>query len=171
MKRIYVILLSFLLVSCEIYVTECATPTLSGKYKIAKVRKQSVKQNTTEDKTFNSGEFCTTFLPYPFDTFIVDSNLVIHFDYSSISFPQKGQDFGGRDLYEFNVFYKIFNCTPYYVGDLQFDYFYSGNNVRMTFFIEDDGFEHLQLKTKGTWPDGKWGENVVYTFSLTRVGP
>ena len=40
----------------------------------------------------------------------------------------------------------------------------------MTFLIEDDGLESLQLKSSGFWPNGKFGEKQVITMSLTRVG-
>lgn len=170
---LFIILFSF--TSCERYVTECATPTLSGKYVISKVRIQSVKQNTSKDTTLYTSELCITSMPYPFDTFYVD-DLKMHFDYSTVRMKQIKTTSTGEDVWEFdNIFYTIYNCTPYYVGDLQFDYQYNeGSNFvypRLTFFIEDDGFEHLQLKTKGVWPHLEWGENVMYTFFLTRTGP
>ena len=67
---LFIILFSFS--SCERYVTECATPTLSGKYVISKVKIQSVKQNTSKDTTLYTGDLCVTSMPYPFDTFFVD---------------------------------------------------------------------------------------------------
>jgi hypothetical protein len=41
----------------------------------------------------------------------------------------------------------------------------------MTFIIEDDGFETLQLKSSGAWFDGKMGQKQMMTLKLTRVGP
>ena len=74
----FIILFSFS--SCERYVTECATPTLSGKYVISKVKIQSVKQNTSKDTTLYTGDLCITSMPYPFDTFFVD-DFKLHMDY------------------------------------------------------------------------------------------
>jgi hypothetical protein len=41
----------------------------------------------------------------------------------------------------------------------------------MTFMIEDDGMETLQIKSSGAWFDGKFGQKQVMTILLTRVGP
>ena len=41
----------------------------------------------------------------------------------------------------------------------------------LTFSIEDDGLEHIQLKSKGVWPSKEFGEQVIITFFLMRVGP
>jgi len=46
-----------------------------------------------------------------------------------------------------------------------------GSMRTVTFFIEDDGFETLQLKSSGAWFNGKFGQKQVMTLSLTRVGP
>jgi hypothetical protein len=170
MKKLYFILLLALLTSCEKYNTECATATLSGKYVISVVKIQSVKQNTSRDTTLHTGDLCLTKMPPPFDSFRVDG-FQLHLDYSSIEFPYIGTSSTGRDIYKTKTFYSIYNCTPYYVGDLQFNYNYDSTNITSTFYIEDDGFEHLQIKSKGVWPYGKWGEDVMYTFFLTRVGP
>jgi hypothetical protein len=43
--------------------------------------------------------------------------------------------------------------------------------VSVTFLIEDDGLETLQLRSSGAWFTGKSGEKQVMTISLTRVGP
>jgi hypothetical protein len=158
-----------LFTSCEKFVTECATATLSGKYVISKVRIQSVKQNTTKDSTLYTGDLCVTHMPAPFDSFYVDE-FKLHMDYSSISFPFYGI-VNDRDSYTTTTFYSICNCTPYYVGDLRFNYTYKNVTTTLTFFIEDDGLEHIQIKTKGVWPYSQWGEDVMYTFFLTRTGP
>lgn len=41
----------------------------------------------------------------------------------------------------------------------------------MTFYIEDDGYESLQLKSSGAWFNGEFGQKQVMTLTLTRVGP
>jgi hypothetical protein len=62
--------------------------------------------------------------------------------------------------------------TTYSKGYLQFDYVTRDGSARtMTFYIEDDGIESLQLKSSGAWFKGKFGEKQVMTLYLTRVGP
>jgi hypothetical protein len=109
-------------------------------------------------------------MPAPFDSFYVDE-FKLHMGYDLISFPLYGVDSDGRDIYSTRTFYDIKNCTSYYVGDLQFTYKYKDVTPTLTFFIEDDGLEHIQIKTKGVWPYSQWGEDVMYTFFLTRTGP
>ena len=58
------------------------------------------------------------------------------------------------------------------LNELNFDYLKkNGGQQRMTFMIEDDGLETLQLKSSGVWPSGKMGQKQVMTLYLTRVGP
>ena len=57
----------------------------------------------------------------------------LHMDYSSISFPFYGVDSDGRDIYSTRAFYDIYNCTPYYVGDLQFKYTYKNKKYKETY--------------------------------------
>jgi hypothetical protein len=83
----------------------------------------------------------------------------------------------GRDLWQYGsspneIFYRILSNNSYNSGFLQFDYITSDGSVRtLTFLIEDDGFESLQLKSSGSWFKGKFGEKQVMTLYLTRVGP
>jgi len=167
--------LCLFLVSCETYVTECATPSLSGKYVIGKVDIHSVKQDVSRDTILLSTDLCKTPLPYPFDSFYVD-DLFIHLDNSSIRLNNLGVDGNGRDMWELGPsFYTIYNCTPFYVGDLQFKYEFvrDGQTFRptLTFFVVDDGVETLVLKSKGVWPSKEMGEKVDVTLYLFRVGP
>jgi hypothetical protein len=62
--------------------------------------------------------------------------------------------------------------TSYRNGYIQFTYI-AANEIThtMTFLIEDDGFETLQLKSAGAWFDGKFGQKQVITLYLTRTGP
>ena len=76
----YIFLIVFLFSSCEMYVTEKKTVTLSGKYVISKVRVQSADQNMSSDTNYLTMDIVHTVMPYPFDTFMVD-DLFIHFDY------------------------------------------------------------------------------------------
>lgn len=161
--------------SCETYVTECATPSLSGKYVIGKVDIHSVKQDVSRDTVLFTSDLCLTPLPYPFDSFYVD-DLFIHFDGSSVRLNNYGVDGNGRDLWELGPsFYSLYNCTPFYVGDLQFKYEFTRDgqkfNPLLTFFVVDDGLEILVLKSKGVWPSKEMGEKVDVTFYLYRTGP
>ena len=171
----YIFLILFLFSSCEMYVTEKKTVTLSGKYVISKVRVQSADQNMSSDTNYLTMDMVHTVMPYPFDTFMVD-DLFIHFDYSQVMLNLDGVQAGGRDVWEIGPYkYWIFNSTPYYSGDLQFSYeYFKGGQLHkptLTFSIEDDGLEHIQLKSKGVWPSKEFGEQVIITFFLMRVGP
>jgi hypothetical protein len=90
---------------------------------------------------------------------------------------QLGVNPTGRDLWQYGsspneIFYRILSNNSYSSGFLQFDYVTSDGSVRtLTFLIEDDGFESLQLKSTGAWFKGKFGEKQVMTLYLTRVGP
>jgi hypothetical protein len=69
----------------------------------------------------------------------------------------------------------VLNNSPYYPGDLQFTYAYYKSGYKfeptLTFSIEHDGLENLQIKSKGVWPSKEMGEEIVITFFMTRVGP
>jgi hypothetical protein len=90
---------------------------------------------------------------------------------------QLGVNPTGRDIWEYGaspneIFYRILGNNSYNSGFVQFDYVASDKSVRtLTFLIEDDGFESLQLKSSGAWFKGKMGEKQVMTLYLTRVGP
>jgi hypothetical protein len=83
----------------------------------------------------------------------------------------------GRDLWQYGsspneIFYRILSNNAYNSGFLQFNYYIENNSPRtLTFLIEDDGFETLQLKSSGGWFKGELGEKQVITLYLTRVGP
>jgi len=167
------IFLSFLLSSCEVYFTEHSDLTLSGKYVVSKLQITSVDQNTSSDSTYLLGSFYkNNFLGDPFDSIQIN-NFYIHFDYSTVRFGLLGVDQFGRDVWKYNeVFYNVRFNNSFFYGVLQFDYITeNGEFRRMTFNIEDDGFESLQLKSSGIWPMGDLGEKQVMTLSLTRVGP
>ena len=70
------------------------------------------------------------------------------------------------------IFYNTFGGNAYNNGYMQFNYVTDDGSSRLvTFLIEDDGFETLQLKSSGAWFNGKFGQKQVMTLSLTRVGP
>jgi hypothetical protein len=83
----------------------------------------------------------------------------------------------GRDLWKYGnspneIFYNTFGGNGYYNGYMQFNYVTEDGSSRLiTFLIEDDGTESLQLKSAGAWFNGKFGQKQVMTLSLIRVGP
>ena len=78
----------------------------------------------------------------------------------------------GRDIWEYGmapneIYYRILNNNSYSNGFIQFTYESKPNDARtLTFLIEDDGFETLQLKSSGAWFDGKMGQKQMMTLKL-----
>ena len=166
-----------ILTSCEKFSLERSDVTLSGKYVVSKLDVTSVDQNTSRDSLYLVGTtYINSALPDPFDS--IDINrFYLHMDYSTIRLNEIGVSSTGRDIWEYGsspneIFYRIFGNTTYSKGYLQFDYVTrDGSSRTITFYIEDDGLESLQLKTSGAWFKGKFGEKQVMTLYLTRVGP
>ena len=80
------------------------------------------------------------------------------------------------DLWQFGnpgeeIYYRVLNNTTYNHGYLQFDYVVNSKKNRLTFHIEEDGVESLQLQSSGQWVKGELGEKQILTFVWTRVGP
>lgn len=177
MGKIYLILVLFLLTSCEKFVLETSDVTLSGKYVVSKLDITNVDQNTNRDSLYTVGDtYVNSILPDPIDSIVVN-RFYLHFDYSTVRMNQLGVNPTGRDLWQYGsspneIFYRILSNNSYNSGFLQFDYVTSDGSARtLTFLIEDDGFESLQLKSVGAWFKGKFGEKQVMTLYLTRVGP
>ena len=177
MGKLYFILILVLLTSCEKFVLETSDVTLSGKYVVSKLDITNVDQNQTRDSLYTIGDtYINSLVPDPLDSIVVN-RFYIHFDYSTIRMNELGVSPTGRDLWQYGsspneIFYRILSNNSYNSGFLQFDYVTSDGSVRtLTFLIEDDGFESLQLKSVGTWFKGKFGEKQVMTLYLTRVGP
>jgi hypothetical protein len=178
MKKIILILsVCFLLFSCEAYVTEKSDVTLSGKYVVSKLDITNVDQNQTRDSLYLLGTtYNNSSLPKPFDVIPIN-HFYIHMDYASIRMKLVGVTQGGQDIWGYGnapneIFYRILNNYAYDLGYLQFDYITDdGSSRRITFHIEHDGYESLQLKSSGGWFNGKYGEKQVMTMFLTRVGP
>lgn len=172
-----ILFLVLILTSCEKFSLERSDVTLSGKYVVSKLDVTSVDQNTSRDSLYLVGTtYINSALPDPFDS--IDINrFYLHMDYSTIRLNEIGVSSTGRDIWEYGsspneIFYRIFGNTTYSKGYLQFDYVTrDGSSRTITFYIEDDGLESLQLKTSGAWFKGKFGEKQVMTLYLTRVGP
>jgi len=177
MRKFIILLLGLFLSSCEQYVTEMKDVTLSGKYVVSKLEITNVDQNQTRDSLYLVGTTYTNQnLPHPFNNIQIN-NFYIHFDYSTVRMKLNGVTPSGQDIWMYGVspneiFYRTFGTTPYHSGYLQYYYTtINGSHPLITFMIEDDGFESLQLKSSGAWFNGKLGEKQVMTLSLTRVGP
>ena len=174
-KAILLILITNLFISCEKY-TVGTNLTLSGKYSLSLLDVTSVDQNTSRDSLYRPG---TTYinhnLPHPFDSLVIN-RFYMHFTYSEVRLNQIGVTQEGRDIWQYGsapneIFYSIYSNNSYNNGTLQFSYTARDGSYRtMTFIIEDDGLESLQLKSAGSWSKGKFGEKQVMTFVLTRVG-
>jgi hypothetical protein len=177
MKKIMFLLVILLLVSCERYITELPTLTLSGKYVVTKLDITNVDQNETRDSLYLNGtSYVNNKLPKPFDSIPIN-RFYIHLDYSTIRMKQLGVTPDGRDIWKYGntpneIYYNTFGGTGYNSGYMQFNYVTEDGSSRViTFYIEDDGVESLQLKSSGAWFNGKFGQKQVMTMSLTRVGP
>lgn len=178
MKKI-ILLSTFLLFfsSCEKYVTNISDLTLSGKYVISKLDITNIDSSQTNDSLYTLGStYINPILPHPFDTIKIN-RFYIHFDYRTIRMNFLGVTPHGTDLWQYGVspneiFYIIFGNTAYHYGYLQFNYTTRDNSSRLiTFYIEDDGLENLQLRSSGAWFQGKFGQKQIMTLYLTRVGP
>lgn len=178
MKKIALSLfLFFVCSSCEKYVTSNTDLSLSGKYVVSKLDITNVDQNQTRDSLYTLGStYYNSTLPHPFDTIKIN-RFYVHLDYNTIRMKLLGVTQDGRDIWQYGIrpneiFYRVFGNTAYHYGYLQFDYVTRDSSSRMvTFLIEDDGLENLQLKSSGAWFKGKFGEKQVMTLYLTRVGP
>jgi hypothetical protein len=177
MRNFYIILCLFLLTSCEKFVLENKDVTLSGKYVVSKLHITNVDQNQKRDSLYTIGSsFTNNLIPDPLDSIVIN-DFYMHFDYSTVRMNELGVTPTGRDIWEYGsspneIFYRILSNNSYNSGFLQFDYITSDGSLRtLTFLIEDDGFESLQLKSSGTWFKGNFGEKQVMTLYLTRVGP
>lgn len=176
----YILFLSvlFSLFSCQMFVLETQTLSLSGKYVVSRLDITNVDQTTSKDSIYRIGDvyYANNEFPDPFDSIPIN-RFYIHLDESSIRMNWLGVNFGGRDIWEYGqknspIFYSVFNNTSYTYGYLQFSYETKGKEFKtLTFLIEEDGLETLQLKSSGLWLKGKDGQKKVMTLYLTRVGP
>ena len=177
MKNLFWFILLLSLSSCEKFVLETSDVTLSGKYVVSKLDITNVDQNQTRDSLYTLGDvYVNHLIPDPLDSIEIN-RFYLHFDYSTVEMNELGVSPSGRDIWEYGtspneIFYRILSNNSYHSGYLQFDYQTIDGSVRtLTFLIEEDGIETLQLKSSGAWFKGKFGEKQVMTLYLTRVGP
>jgi hypothetical protein len=172
-KIILFLFLLTIICSCEKFVLNKSEVTLSGKYVVSKLEITNVDQNQTRDSLYTLGSYYVNrILPYPFDSIRINRHY-LHMDNSVISLDLRGVTPDGRDIWGITpIFYRVLSNNAYNSGYLQFTYEppMGGANT-LTFLIEDDGFETLQLKSSGAWFKGKFGEKQVMTLFLTRLGP
>lgn len=173
MRTIFIIILFSTLFSCEKFVLNKSDVTLSGKYVVSKLDITSVDQNQSKDSLYRLGSvYKNKLLPHPFDSIAIN-RFYLHMDYSVLSLDLRGKTPDGRDIWGITpIFYRILSNNAYNNGYLQFTYEppVGGANT-LTFLIEDDGLESLQLKSSGAWFKGPSNEKQVMTLYLTRVGP
>ena len=101
MGKIYLILVLFLLTSCEKFVVETSDVTLSGKYVVSKLDVTNVDQNETRDSLYTIGNvYVNPILPDPIDSIVIN-RFYIHFDYSTVRMNQLGVNPTGRDLWQY----------------------------------------------------------------------
>jgi hypothetical protein len=171
-----IILFLFLLTticSCEKFVLNKSDVTLSGKYVINRLEITNVGQNQTRDSLYTLGSYYVNrSIPYPFDSITIN-RFYLHMDYSVLSLDLLGVSPDGRDIWGITpIFYNILSNNAYNSGYLQFTYEPPmGGAKTLTFLIEDDGFETLQLRSSGGWFKGNFGQKQVMTLYLTRIGP
>lgn len=91
MKKLFLLLsVSFLLFSCEAYVSSNSDVSLSGKYVVSKVDITNVDQNQTRDSLYLNGTtYNNPLLSKPFDNIQIN-RFYIHMDYSTIRIKQLG---------------------------------------------------------------------------------
>jgi len=173
-----IFLFCFFLASCEKFVVETSDVTLSGKYVVSMIDITNVDQSTEKDSLYRVGStyFNKENMSDPFDSIVIN-RFYLHLDYSTIRFNLVGVTQEGRDIWEYGesnnpIFYQILSNNAYNSGYLRFTYRSTNNETNtLTFLIEDDGYETLQLKSSGAWLKGKEGQKQIMTLYLSRVGP
>lgn len=176
MKKLIILIVVFVLTGCEIYYVNKKELTLAGKYVVTALDVTYDDQSVGKDSLYQLGStyLAKGDLPDPFDSIRIN-RFYIHLNYATIRMNLLGTDNFGRDIWEYGtspneIFYRVFGTTGFFSGYLQFDYFTKDKTHQtMTFIIEDDGIENLQLRSSGIWLFGN--QKKVITLYLTRIGP
>ena len=101
MKKLYLILVLFLLTSCEKFVVETSDVTLSGKYVVSKLDITSVDQNTNRDSLYTIGDvYVNPILPDPIDSIVIN-RFYIHFDYSTVRMNELSVSPSGTNIWQY----------------------------------------------------------------------
>ena len=162
MKNLFLFFILFL-VSCEKYTTNVSDLTMSGEYKISKLRVIQTGLSPLIDTTYSGTQlFVDKDLPDPFDSIRLNK-FCMHFDYSKVMI-----DTLGKKWKYVSIYHRVpWTYDAYRLGAIKFQYLPSNRTkyVTITLNVDNDGFEFLQLS--GTLPNTKYR----LVFTLTRVGP
>ena len=180
MRKLFLLLVVLVCVSCEHYVTEIRDLTLSGKYVVSKLTVISTHHATQRDTVYlDGGVFTNNSLPHPFNSIKVN-DFYLHFTYSEIrmNWINRLQTGMNRDRWEYgespSIFYHRvpYSYDSYNFGKIEFYYTPLNGAYRpIVFQIDSDLIESIQLSGLEFAPRGKDGPKYKLILSLTRVGP
>ncbi len=177
MKKLLFFLILFMLTSCEKYVTETSTITLSGKYLLQKLSIVQIENPTDSIRNFVVGDVVINrFLPDPFDTLKVGA-FYLDFNYSDLrmNFLRRTNE---RDVWEYGmspdfIFYHRvpLSFDAYTFGKITFMYLPKDESSyrKIILSIDIDLAESLQLSGLDFSPYGKNGPKYRYVFHLKRT--
>jgi hypothetical protein len=179
MKKLLFCLSLITLLSCEKYVTETSTITLSGKYLLQKVSIIQIENPTDSMRNFVVGDMVINrFLPDPFDSLKI-GGFYMYFNYSIIRMnllPRGLND--DKDRWEYgmspdDIFYQRvpYSFDAYTFGKITFKYIPKGEQSyrNIILSIDSDLTESLQLSGLDFAPYGKNGPKYRYVFHLKRT--
>jgi hypothetical protein len=166
-----------MLTSCEKYVTDTSTITLSGKYLLQKLSIVQIENPTDSIKNFVVGDMVINrFLPDPFDTLRVGA-FYLDFNYSDLrmNFLRRTNE---RDVWEYGmspdfIFYHRvpLSFDAYTIGKITFVYLPKDEKSyrKIILSIDSDLAESLQLSGLDFSPHGRNGPKYRYVFHLKRT--
>lgn len=182
MRKLFLLLVVLIFASCEQYVTEISDLTLSGLYVVSEVEVVSTDPQYSTNSSYRGGQiFQDNDLPVPFNN-IKTNDFNINFENNGFN-----GDFGlvwtnktqpsSIPIWLYDTRYnsdgfRVTNNNAYNLGYIVLQYRTLSNQpITMTFQIEKDGFESLQLLSSGIYPIGQYGENKKLRLYLTRIHP
>ena len=177
MKKLSFFLILFMLTSCEKYVTDTSTISLSGKYLLQKLSIVQIENPTDSIKNFVVGDMVINrFLPDPFDTLKVGA-FYLDFNYSDLrmNFLRRTNE---RDVWEYGmspdfIFYHRvpLSFDAYTFGKITFVYLPKNEKSyrKIVLSIDSDLAESLQLSGLDFSPHGRNGPKYRYVFHLKRT--
>jgi hypothetical protein len=183
MRKLFLLLVVLVCVSCEHYVTEIRDLTLSGLYVVSEVEVVSTDPQYSTNTSYRGGQvFQDNDLPVPFN-YIKTNDFNINFENNGFNgdfgliWTNKNQP-SSIPIWLYDTRYtdldgfRVFNNNAYNLGYIILQYRTPNNQpITMTFQIEKDGFESLQLLSSGTYPIGQYGESKKLRLYLTRIHP
>lgn len=183
MRKVILLLLVFVLTSCEKYVTEISDVTVAGLYVVSEVEVVSTNPQYSTNISYHGGQiFQDNDLPQPFN-YIKTNDFNIKFENNGfvgnfgLIWTNKSQP-NQIPIWYYDTMYsnngdgfRIFGNNAYNLGYLILNYSSPNQRYNMSFLIEKDGYESLQLLSSGTYPLGQYGENKKIRLYLTRIHP